>query len=327
MSEKSPAFEGYEAHYHVAGVCQVVRAELLTPRMRRITLHGQALAGLERHWRPEMLVRLYFPPQGHDDPPEPFINDDHVLEIRTPPGVEVSPFSAFSEDPLVRAFTGRRYRAESLELDVDFVLHEAPGLASDWVRTAKPGDRLGVVEFNLPPGHRPAAARGADTYVLFADEAALPALQTNLEAFAPETNVRAFVEVTDESEQQSIESPANVEVTWLHRGDAQPGTTGLLVSAARDLEWPQGNVFVWACCDIKAATQIRQFITKERGMQKGTFKVQAYWRRGKTEVERMARMTEVALASAENSPVAFQESFESIGMSDFDPTVFEDATG
>jgi hypothetical protein len=31
---------GYEPKTHVAGVCDVVRAELITPHMRRITLHG-----------------------------------------------------------------------------------------------------------------------------------------------------------------------------------------------------------------------------------------------------------------------------------------------
>ncbi len=38
----------------------------------------------------------------------------------------------------------------ALELDVDFVLHEVPGFASDWARDAQVGDRIGVVEFGLP---------------------------------------------------------------------------------------------------------------------------------------------------------------------------------
>jgi NADPH-dependent ferric siderophore reductase len=37
----------------------------------------------------------------------------------------------------------------ALELDVDFVLHEVPGFASDWVREAQVGDRIGVVKFGL----------------------------------------------------------------------------------------------------------------------------------------------------------------------------------
>src|SRR5271155_969015 len=164
--------ETYEAKIHVAGVCEVVRTAPLTPRMRRITFRGSALKGLERHWRPEMLIRLYFPPPGSATPPEPCLTPEGTLDFKSPPGTEVSPFSAFSEDPLVRAYTARHYRPDSLELDVDFVLHdETPGLASDWARAAKAGHRLGIVEFALPAGHRPATVRDADVYLLFADEA------------------------------------------------------------------------------------------------------------------------------------------------------------
>src|SRR5690554_3149818 len=120
-------FDDYEATIHVAGVCAARRIEMLTPKMKRITFHGEALRGLERHWRPEMLVRLYFPPEGNGEPPEPYVDSDGVLQFRAAKGIEISPFSAVSEDPLVRAYTGRAYRPDSLELDIDFVLHDTPG--------------------------------------------------------------------------------------------------------------------------------------------------------------------------------------------------------
>ncbi|MGD0330569.1 MAG: siderophore-interacting protein [Nitrososphaeria archaeon] len=135
MSEKI----NYEPKYHVAGVCEVVRVERPTPCVRRITLYNVALEGLKGHWRPEMLIRLYFPPKGHSNPPEPFLTPDGELEFRTTSETEVSSFSAFSEDPLVRAYTARRFRPDTLELTVDFALHDVLGLASDWARNAKVG--------------------------------------------------------------------------------------------------------------------------------------------------------------------------------------------
>jgi NADPH-dependent ferric siderophore reductase len=316
--------EEYEAKIHVAGICAVLKTVALTAHMRRITLHGPALKGLERFWRPEMLIRLYFPPAGSRIPPEPFLSTEGTLDFKTPPGTEVSPFSAFSEDPLVRAYTARHYRPETLELDIDFVLHdETPGLASDWARRATIGDRLGVVEFALPAGHRPATVREADVYLLFADEAGLPAAQTNLEGFAPGKKVLAFLEVASRLEEQEIETAADATVTWLHRETENSRPGSLLVRAARELAWPAGKVFVWACGEMKSVTEIRQFVRKERGLQKGSFKTQAYWRLGKTEVERMARMTELSIAAAETDPAAFQESFEEIGMNIEDPTLFE----
>lgn len=320
MSEKEP----YEIKYHVADVCEVVHAELLTPRVRRITLHSTALKGLDHHWRPEMLIRLYFPPKEESNPPEPFITSDGELKFKTTSKTEVSPFSAVSEDPLVRAYTARQFRADELELDIDFVLHEAPGIASDWARQAKTGDRIGVVEFALPPGHRPAVDYEADVYLLFADEAAISSAQTNLEAFAPGTRVIAFFEVADKLEEQKINTKTDLKLTWLHRGDAEAGTSGLLFKAIKELDWPEGKVFVWACGEMKMVTMIRKFIMEEHGLQKGSFKCQAYWRRGRTEVERMKRMTELSLAAAESNPEAFQESFENIGMNIEDPTLFNE---
>jgi hypothetical protein len=71
------------------------------------------------------------------------------------------------------------------------------------------------------------------------------------------------------------------------------------------------------------AIEIRKSIIVERGLGKGDFKCQAYWRRGKTEVQRMKRMTELTHAPAEANPEAFQESFENIGMDSVDPSLFD----
>jgi NADPH-dependent ferric siderophore reductase len=311
---------------HVAGVVEVARATQLTALMRRITFTGEALRGLDQHWRPEMLVRLYFPPIGRTEPPEPFIDEDGDVDFRsTSPDNEVSPFSAFSEDPLVRAFTGRRFDPTTLELDVDFVLHQAPGLASDWARAAAPGDRIGIVEFGLPPGHDPATARGAgsDVYVMFADEAALPALQTNLEALPEGTRVIAFVEIPDKQEEQPVITRAGLTLTWLHRDGVEPGTSGLLQQAARKLDRPTGKMFAWVCGEIKMATELRRIFKQDWGLERGSYKTQAYWRRGKTEVERMARMTEVSMEAASAGTASFEDTFEEIGMNVEDPTLFE----
>jgi NADPH-dependent ferric siderophore reductase len=313
---------GYEPKTHVAGVCEVVRTEMITPRMRRITLHGTALTGLERYWRPEMLIRLYFPPEGHNNPPEPFLTPEGELEFKTSKETEVSPFSAFSEDPLVRAFTARHYRPETLEMDIDFALHDVSGLAGDWAKGAKIGDRLGVVEFALPAGHLPATAHKADVYLLFADEAAIPSAQTNLEAFTSGTKIIAFFEVANKLEEQIIETKADQTIIWLHNENANPDHN-LFLQALQGFDWPEGNVFAWACGEMKKVAEMRRFFI-DKGLQKGNFKCQAYWRKGKTEVQRMARMTELGMVAVETDADAFQAVFEEIGMNIEDPSLFGD---
>jgi NADPH-dependent ferric siderophore reductase len=313
---------GYEPKTHMAGVCEVVCTVMITPHMRRITLHGSALTGLERYWRPEMLIRLYFPPKGHNNPPVPFLTSEGELEFKTTKESEVSPFSAFSEDPLVRAFTARRYRPETLELDIDFALHDVSGLAGDWAKGAKIGDRLGVVEFALPAGHRPATAHEADVYLLFADEAAIPSAQTNLEAFTSGTKVIAFFEVANKLEEQTIETKADLTVIWLYNENANPDHN-LFLKALQAFDWPAGNVFAWACGEMKKVTEMHRFFI-DKGLKRGNFKCQAYWRKEKTEVQRMARMTELGMAAVENDPDAFQTVFEEIGMNIEDPSLFGD---
>jgi Siderophore-interacting protein len=202
-------------------------------------------------------------------------------------------------------------------------LHDGQGLASDWARNVKVGDRVGLVEFALPSGHRTAIAYKAEVFVFSADEASLPAAQTNLEAFDSGAKVVAFFEVANMLEDQSIDAKADLTSTWLHRGDAGVGTSGLLLNAIRELPWPEGKIFVWACGEMRMASEIRQFIIEERGLGKGDFKCQAYWRRGMTEVQRMERMTELTLAAAEANPEAFQESFENIGMDIVDPSLLD----
>jgi hypothetical protein len=172
----------------------------------------------------------------------------------------------------------------------------------------------------LPAGHRPATAHVADVYLLFADEAAIPSAQTNLEAFASGTKVIAFFEVANKLEEQTIDTKADLTVTWLHNENANPDHN-LFLQALQGLDWPEGNVFAWACGEMKKVAEMRRFFI-ERGLQKGNFKCQAYWRKGKTEVQRMARMTNIGMAAVEANPDAFQAVFEEIGMNIEDPSLF-----
>ena len=94
-----------------------------------------------------------------------------------------------------------------------------------------------------------------------------------------------------------------------------------MLQALKELEWPEGNVFAWARGEMKKVAEIRRFFV-ERGLPKNSFKCQAYWRKGKTEVQRMARMTKIGLEAVKANPNAFQEVFDEIGMNIEDPTLF-----
>lgn len=116
------------------------------------------------------------------------------------------------------------------ELDVDFVLHLAPGLtgpASLWASAAEVGQELFIVG---PRRGVAAAAHGGAEYepgtatsiVLAGDETAAPAIARILEDAPSDLRGVAFIEVPSPSDILRIDAPAGVEVHWLPRDIGEP---------------------------------------------------------------------------------------------------------
>lgn len=103
-------------------------------------------------------------------------------------------------------------------------------------RPAQPGE---TVRF-LGPGGGYAPEQSADWHLLAGDESALPAIAAALERMPAGAVVHAFVEVADAAEEQKIVSPADVKVSWLHRGERPVGEA--LIEAVRALDFPAGAV-------------------------------------------------------------------------------------
>jgi NADPH-dependent ferric siderophore reductase len=132
--------------------------------------------------------------------------------------------------------------------------------------------------------------------------------------------VIAFLEVENEDEEQVFESDADVSLTWLHRNGAPAGATDLLERAVRELEWPSGKVFAWVTAEVRMASAVRRFVRESHGLTRHDYKIQAYWRRGMTEPERLDRVKQnIAPLIAEGTdPV---ELYNERGMAADDPTL------
>lgn len=235
---------------------RVLRTALVTPRMTRVTLGGEELAGFPEHG-PDQRIKMFFPVAGQERPAMPRASSGGPV---WPPG---------EPRPIIRTYTVRRYDPGAGELDVDFVLHGAHGPAAAWASTARPGDWVGVSE----PGGRWEPAPDAREHLVIGDESALPAIATVLEALPPAAATRVFVEVADVGEQQTLSRP----VTWLHRGDRAPGVA--LVEAIRsaavvDPERCQA----WVAAEAAAVKDIRAFLIDERGLARRRVYATGYWR-------------------------------------------------
>lgn len=132
----------------------------------------------------------------------------------------------------MRTYSVRDLRATDAgtEIDVDFVLHLAPGLtgpASRWADAAAVGKELFIVGPRRGVG---AAAHGGAEYepgtatsvVLAGDETAAPAIARILEDAPSDLRGCAFIEVPSPADVLRIDAPAGVEVHWLPRDAGEP---------------------------------------------------------------------------------------------------------
>jgi NADPH-dependent ferric siderophore reductase len=241
---------------------QVRDVSQLTPKMVRIVVGGDALAGFVSASYDDH-VKLFFPHPGEDKP---------VLPTPSPNG-PVYPERVAR--PAARDYTPRRYDAAANTLTLDFVVHDA-GPATAWAAQARPGHFLGVGgprgSFVIPDDF--------DWYLFAGDETALPAIGRRLEELPASARILVVAEVADKAEEQRFASRASVDVRWLHRNGAGAGSASLLEDAVAGLSLPKGEGYAWVAAEAETAKALRRHLVEERGLDKERVKAAAYWKRG-----------------------------------------------
>jgi NADPH-dependent ferric siderophore reductase len=233
---------------------EVLRVVDLTPRMRRITLGGPELAGFVSLGTDDH-VKLLFPQ-----------NAEQAAALEN---LELGAGKNKGALPEMRDYTPRRYDLDTLELDIDFVLH-GDGPASTWAAQAQPGQFLHI-----------GGPRGSmivpdifDSYLLIGDETALPAIARRLEGLAANRKALVIVEVENGKEQQVLHSAAEVNVIWVLR----EGGKDHLLGTVRQIKVPTGNLYAWVATETKVSRQIRRVLLDEHGLNDEFVKAVGYWR-------------------------------------------------
>lgn len=181
--------------------------------------------------------------------------------------------------PVLRTYTIRWVDETARELAIDFVIHGDHGIAGPWAATAKPGDEIHLRGPN--GGYAPDTT--ADWHLLVGDESAIPAIAASLEVLPEGARAIALIEVGGDDDHVDIQTAADVDVRWLHRGDAQPGTTTLLDDAVQSLDWLPGKVSAFVHGESALLKSVRPYLLAERQIARSDISVSAYWRRGTTE--------------------------------------------
>ncbi|MBD8080770.1 siderophore-interacting protein [Cellulosimicrobium arenosum] len=255
----------------------VVGSKRVTPSMVRVTLGGE---GME-HFAPmgfDQWFRLFLPRPDQDSLRLPTRSSGMwYVQYRATPK---------AQRPFVRNYTVRAVRPDLHELDVDFVVHGDTGPASSFALSARPGDRVGLLDQGI--GYNPRAPH--DWTLLVADETGLPAVAGICESLPDDARGLALVEIPEDGDAQEFRVPAGVELRWIPRHGAgrstaaEPGHEavpgGLALDAVRSADLPSGEVYAYAVGESGLVTGVRRHLVAERGVPKGNIDFVGYWRHG-----------------------------------------------
>jgi NADPH-dependent ferric siderophore reductase len=236
---------------------QVRGSARITPRMVRVTLGGDELAGFAGEG-PDRRIKMFFPVPGQERPALPRATSGGPL------------WPSGEPRPAIRTYTVARFDAATGELDVDFVLHDGHGPAAAWARDARPGAWVGVSE----PGGRYVPDPAADFHLVVGDESALPAVATVLAALPGGAPAVAYLEVAEAAEEQPL--PGAADVHWVHRGDRPAGEP--LADAVQAATLPGGRGQAWLAGESACVRDLRRHLLDDRGLDRRAVYSTGYWR-------------------------------------------------
>jgi NADPH-dependent ferric siderophore reductase len=279
----------------------------LSPHLMRITLSSPAVTEMAT-WAPDQRVKLFFP-AADGSPAKLSQGEGWYARFRS---------MLIDRRPAMRTYTIRHLRAESGEVDIDFVLHGETGPASRWALRAQPGESMQI----LAPDSRFSAQEAGGfewkppqtlkQLLLVADATALPAAMGILEelaALAEPPQAQAFFEVDSREDMLAVPDWPGLSVQWLIRDHAAAGT--LMVEAVRQATLPvdaspagqaveladvdieeeilweiaetaSEGFYGWIAGESTAVMSLRKYLIKERGIPRESLNLMGYWRYNKS---------------------------------------------
>lgn len=230
----------------VPRTAHVVSKTTLTPNMVRIVLGGEGLAGFGAGEFTDHYVKLQIP-----DP----ASGEGATRTRT--------------------YTVREWDAERGELTIDFVVHGDEGFAGPWARRAQPGDTINL----NGPGGGYAPDPDAAWHLMVGDPAVLPAIGASLARIPEGVPVHVLVEVDGPDDEQPLQTPGDLHVTWTHGG---PGS---IVDVIESYEFPEGPVSAFVHGEASTVRAVRKHLLVDRAIAREAISVSGYWKRTRTDEE------------------------------------------
>jgi NADPH-dependent ferric siderophore reductase len=210
---------------------------------------------------PDEYVRVLIPPAGAELA-LPQIDDDWTVTY--PEG---------AVEPAHRVYTISDHRVVDgqVQLDLDIALHDE-GIGSDWARTCRRGDRVGLIE----PHGLYAAPDGVGWQLLVADITGLPAVARILRRLEPGQRADVVIVLTDPDDEIPLPSSADVTVRW-QVVDRETDVADALAEAVTSRELPADDRYVWLSGEARASRAVRRHLRRELGWPQADFYTCGYW--------------------------------------------------
>lgn len=157
----------------------------------------------------DVMQRIVFTGEGIERMPKKHAGLHIKLFFRKPDQTELAlpkhtaegiQWPAAHRKPFARTYSVVAFDHDTRQLTVDFVLHEAAGPASDFARSAKPGDVIGFAG----PGPAELINEQCSGAVLFGDLSALPAISAIAESLAPAKLNKVFLELPSNADIEAL---------------------------------------------------------------------------------------------------------------------------
>lgn len=251
----------------------VKSAVYLSPNMIRVTFAGPELDGFPLH-QEGANCKLVLPREGESR------SEFETYFLPGGPEGKIHP---------VRTYTVRSYRADTLELDIDFVAHGDSGPATRWAQQAQPGSFLGF----FGPSQKKIKEFYADWYLVAADLSAMPIAEAVLEQLPKYAKGTVIFEVPGLADVREISVPDAMDVHWLvHEDQHTPSNKQL--EFIKTMEWPAGVVQTCIAGESSAIRSIRDYLTNTRQIPRKDTYISGYWKIGLVEDEHQKMKREEA---------------------------------
>jgi NADPH-dependent ferric siderophore reductase len=241
---------------------QVEKSVQISPHLQRIYFSSENFSDFPAELGAH--IKLFFPEQAALKP---------VLPQRDAQGKVTWPLG---KKPITRTYTIRDFLTEKQWLVVDFVRHEAFGIAAHWASQAQVGQFLGLAG----PGGQARFQADADYFVFMVDLSGLAMLAASLECLPAHALGQVWIEIDNDADQIPLNAPQGIQIKWRteHQQLEQE-----IDQQLEQLNWDTEQISVTIAGENARVVALRQLLKRKYAVPKASLYAVPYWKNGQDE--------------------------------------------